>query len=326
MIDFYREFSDFEHKRGQSMDYRGIALFLGACSLSAISSSAVAQEAAEAHFVTPAEPVAMKRRVAIGRFTNETRYGRTLLRDSDLDPLGKQAADIMTAYLVQSDAFIVLERTDTSKVVQEQGVGGEGGKLIGADTLIVGSIVEFGRADEGQRGVFKRERNQKAYAKVAIRLVDVRTGVAFHSATGSGEATTSTKTLMFGGSTAQFDGTLTDKALSVAIEDVLEELVNSIAAREWRTDILAVENGQIFISGGEAQGLRPGQTLIVKRMGKEVQSRQTGASMRLPSSVVAHLRVDSNFGSGDLQEGSVASVTEGSIEGLPLEELYVVTP
>lgn len=301
--------------------------------LAAISHPSMAQDAPaaiEPTAVGKAQPasdsVALKRRVAIGRFTNETRYGQTLLRDSDLDPLGKQAADIMAAYLVQSDAFIVLERTDVSEVRKEQGVAGEGASLIGADTLIVGSIVEFGRADEGKRGVFKRERTQRAYAKVAIRLVDVRTGVAFHSATGSGEATTETKTLMFGGSTAQYDGTLTDKALSVAIEDVLEELVNTLAAREWRTDILAVENGQVFVTGGETQGLKAGDVLIVKRMGREVKSRQTGATMNLPSTVVAHLVVESTFGSGELQEGSITRVTEGSIEGLPINELYVVTP
>lgn len=278
----------------------------------------------EASIEAPAE-VSLKRRVAIGRFTNETRYGQTLLRDSDLDPLGKQAADILAAYLVQSGAFIVLERTDVSEVLKEQGVAGGSNALIGADTLIVGSIVEFGRADEGQRQVFKRERTQRAYAKVAIRLVDVRTGVAFHSATGSGEATTTTKTKLFSGTSARFDGTLTDKALSVAIEDVLEELVNTISKREWRTDILAIENGQIFISGGQAQGLRPGDRLIVKRMGQEVLSRQTGATMNLPATTVASLVVESTFGNGELQEGSVTRISEGSLENIPLQELYVVT-
>lgn len=287
---------------------------------------AVAQAIPDSEVVSVPAEVSLKRRVAIGRFTNETRYGQTLLRDSDLDPLGKQAADILAAYLVQSGAFIVLERTDANEVIKEQGVGGENSGLIGADTLIVGSIVEFGRADEGERAVFKRERTQKAYAKVAIRLIDVRTGVAFHSATGSGEATTTTKTLLLSGTSARYDSTLTDKALSVAIEDVLEELVNTIAAREWRTDILAVENGQVFVSGGESQGLKAGDVLLVKRRGREVQSRQTGAVMNLPSTVVAHLVVESTFGSGELQEGSVTRVTQGALNNIPLEELYVVMP
>lgn len=270
------------------------------------------------------DEVTVKRRVAIGRFTNETRYGQTLLRDSDLDPLGKQAADIMAAYLVQTGVFVVLERTDISEILKEQRVSGESNNLIGADTLVVGSIVEFGRAEEGSRAVFKRERTQKAYAKVAIRLVDVSTGVAFHSATGSGEATTTTKTKLFSGTSARFDQTLTDKALSIAIEDVLEELVNTISAREWRTDVLAIEGGSVFVTGGESQGLKIGDYLVVKRRGTEVKSRQTGATINLPATTVANLIIESQFGEGELQEGSVARLTSGSLENIPLEELYVV--
>lgn len=292
--------------------------------LALVTAPISAQEAAPGISAEAQDDVALKRRVAIGRFTNETRYGQTLLRDSNLDPLGKQAADIMAAYLVQSGAFIVIERTDLSQVLNEQRVSGEDGGLIGADTLIVGSIVEFGRGDEGSRQVFKRERVQKAYAKVAIRLVDVRTGVAFHSATGTGEATTTTQTKLFSGTSAQFDQTLTDKALSIAVEDVLEELVNTISAREWRTDILAVEDGAVFISGGATQGLKVGQRLSVMRTGRQVQSRQTGAAISLPSTNVAELVIDSQFGAGELQEGSVTRVTQGSLTDIPLEELYVV--
>lgn len=288
------------------------------------SAQASAQEVAPVISAEVKDDVALKRRVAIGRFTNETRYGQTLLRDSNLDPLGKQAADIMAAYLVQSGAFIVIERTDLSQILKEQRVSGADGGLIGADTLIVGSIVEFGRGDEGSRQVFKRERVQKAYAKVAIRLVDVRTGVAFHSATGTGEATTTTKTKLFSGTSAQFDQTLTDKALSIAVEDVLEELVNTISAREWRTDILAIEDGAVFISGGATQGLNVGQRLSVMRTGRQVQSRQTGASISLPSTKVAELLIESQFGAGELQEGSATRVIEGSLTDIPLEDLYVV--
>lgn len=292
--------------------------------LGLVSAPITAQETSPAFSAEVQGDVALKRRVAIGRFTNETRYGQTLLRDSNLDPLGKQAADILAAYLVQSGAFVVIERTDLSQVLKEQRVSGEDGGLIGADTLIVGSIVEFGRGDEGSRQVFKRERVQRAYAKVAIRLVDVRTGVAFHSATGSGEATTTTQTKLFSGTSARFDQTLTDKALSIAVEDVLEELVNTISAREWRADILAIEDGAVFISGGAAQGLKIGQRLSVMRTGRQVQSRQTGAAINLPSTTVAELVIDSQFGAGELQEGSVTRVIQGSLTDIPLEELYVV--
>ncbi|AIT82802.1 CsgG/HfaB family protein [Novosphingobium pentaromativorans] len=308
---------------------RGLALAAAIIVVGTSSSQADAQstrqEYAEPVQVKQDEPLSLKRKIAIGRFTNETRYGQTLLRDSNLDPLGKQAADILAAYLVQSGDFLVFERGDMTQIASEQErLGGADEDMVGVDTLIIGSIVEFGRSEDGKRGLFNRERTQRAHAKVAIRLVDVRTGLAFHSATGSGEATTETKTTLGMGSTARFDGSLTDKALSVAIEDVLEELSNTIQAREWRTDILAVENGQVFVSGGPSQGLKAGARLAVMKAGRSVKSRQTGLSLQLPATAVAGLEVVSHFGSGELGEGSIARITSGSLESLDDAELYVV--
>ena len=265
----------------------------------------------------------LKRKIAVGRFTNETRYGQSLLRDANLDPLGKQAVDILVAHLIKTGKFLVFERTDTSKIAEEQVRVGAPKDLIGVDTLIMGSIVEFGRSEDGKRGVFNRQRTQRAYAKVAIRLVDVKTGLAFFSATGAGEATTEAKTTFGLGSTAQFDGTLTDKALSAAIIDVLEELANTIQARQWRTDILAVENGQVFVSGGPSQGLRVGDHLMAVKAGRVVTSAQTGLGIELPATPVAELEVASSFGSSELSEGSVAQVVSGVIPD-DVSGMYVV--
>ena len=265
----------------------------------------------------------LKLKIAIGRFSNETRYGQSLLRDNDLDPLGKQAADILMAYLANTGKFMLFERPDISKIEREQSREG-GGNIIGVDTLIIGSIVEFGRTEDGKRGFLNKERSQRAQAKVAIRLVDVRTGLVFHSATGTGDATTQTKTVLGIGSTSQFDGTLTDKALSVAVEDMLEDLVNTLSARTWKTDILAVEGSQIFVSGGARQGLELGDVLRVMKAGKTVRSAQSGFDISLPASEVAQLEVVSLFGDSEANEGAITRLTQGSITGLSAAELFVV--
>ena len=43
----------------------------------------------------PAAPT-LKRKIALGRITNETNYGQSLLRDRHDDPLGKQVTDLMS--------------------------------------------------------------------------------------------------------------------------------------------------------------------------------------------------------------------------------------
>jgi len=265
---------------------------------------------------------ALKHKIAIGRFSNETRYGKTLLVDGDLDPLGKQASDILSAYMAQTGKFLVFERPDLSKIEREAGRAGEK-NIIGVDALIVGSVVEFGQAVEGKRGFLNKSKQQKAHAKVAVRLVDVRTGLIFHSAVGQGEATTETRTVLGMGSTARFDGTLTDKALSVAIEDMLDELVNTLSGRQWRSDILAIEDGQVFISGGTRQGLKAGDRLAIMKAGKTVRSAQTGFDISLPPAKLAEIEVVSTFGDTETNEGSVARLVSGSLDNVDLQSVFV---
>ena len=49
----------------------------------------------------------LKRKVAIARFTNETTYGRSFLVDKDSNPIGKQALDILSKKLLDTDKFIL---------------------------------------------------------------------------------------------------------------------------------------------------------------------------------------------------------------------------
>ena len=52
----------------------------------------------------------LKRKVAIGRFTNETQYAKGLFYDRDNDPMRKQALDLLSAKLASSGKFLLLER------------------------------------------------------------------------------------------------------------------------------------------------------------------------------------------------------------------------
>ncbi|PHZ83304.1 CsgG/HfaB family protein [Paremcibacter congregatus] len=302
------------HKR---YTFRAIIVALSLLLISPISSSF-----AETQQIAKPSGKKLKLKVAIGRFTNETNYGKSLLRDNELDPLGKQAADILTAYLTKSESFLIFERPDLNKIMKEQKHTG-GSNIIGVDTLIVGSVIEFGRSTDGKRGIFNKKKVQKAHAKVAIRLVDVRTGLVFHSATGSGEATTATSTVLGVGSTAKYDASLNDKAISIAIEDLIEELVTQLSGRTWKTDILKVAGTTAYISGGKRQGLKIGDTLIVMKQGEVITSNQSGFDITLPAEKIGELKVVSLFGDNETTEGAVTKIISGTLtEGRP-EGLFV---
>jgi len=309
----------------------GVSLLLSACAT--VSEKPVALEspvpqAQQAKAQQEAQAPRTKRyklKVAVGRFTNETNYGRSLLTDEELDRIGKQASDMLISRLIQSGQFVVLERPDLNKITMEQEISGDS-KLVGSDTLIIGSVTEFGRSVGGKVGFLSSTKVQTAKAKVDIRLVAVKTGHAYFSAIGAGEASTETGEVAGFGSRAAYDATLNDRAIAAAISDVIDKLVSTLSDRPWKTDILEVRDGNVFISGGKRQGVKEGDTLAVMMAGDTVKSRQTGFDITLPSKRVATLRVTGFFGETETDEGSVCEIVDGTI-GKPLSSrLYVAEP
>ena len=264
-----------------------------------------------------------KRKIAIIRFTNETTYGRSLLLDKDLDRIGKQTSDMLASRLIKSRRFLVFERTDSNKLLDEQKNSSVASELVGVDAVIAGSVTEFGRSVTGEVGFLSSTKLQTAKAKVDIRLIDLRTGHAFFSAIGAGQATTESAEAFGFGSRAGYDATLNDKVIASAITNVIDELISNLEKRPWRTDILEIDGEQIFISGGKLQGLKIGDSLIVMKPGKAIKSKQSGFNVSLPPSKVASIKVVSFFGDNETNEGSVCKLIEGNIDSAMIHDLFV---
>lgn len=304
-----------------------LGLFLSGCATTTkppavveMPATPAQQAAAQQAAVTPVVKV-LKRKVAIGRFTNETRYGKTFLRDGDTDPLGKQASDMLSSRLVESGQFLVFERPDIQKLEREQALSGAA-RLVGVDALILGSVTEFGRQNVGKEGFLSQTKMQIARAKVELRLVNPSTGYIFFSATGAGEATAESGSVAGYGSTADYDQTLNDRAIGAAISDVLNSLVGKLTEQKWHTDILSVQGKQVFISGGIRQGLKIGDGLAVYRRGQKVASQQTGFDIELPPERLAGIKVLSFFGDNETNEGSVGEIVSGSVPA-KIDDLFV---
>ncbi|MBP6008884.1 MAG: curli production assembly protein CsgG [Rhodoferax sp.] len=270
----------------------------------------------------PARPT-LKRKIALGRITNETSYGRSLLRDDAGDPLGKQVTDLLSKSLTESGAYIVFERPDISKLKDESNLTGAKLNIVGVDALIVGSLTEFGRKTVGQSGFVSSSKKQVAFAKVDLRVVDVTTGHVFFATSGAGETSTESASTFGFGSQAAYDGTLNDSAIRQAISEAVNRLSTEMASRPWQTFFLSADQGQYFVAGGKSQGLRPGMLFSVQTLGAKVKSPQTGFEITLPGREVAQLRIDSNFGDTEAKEGSVGSLVSGSIQGFGIEQLVI---
>lgn len=270
----------------------------------------------------PATPT-LKRKIALGRITNETNYGQSLLRDRHDDPLGKQVTDMMSKALTESGAYLVFERPDIGRIQAEGSLTNAKLNLIGVDALIIGSLTEFGRKTLGETGFASASKRQVAFAKVDVRVVDVNTGHVFFATSGAGEASTETASTFGFGSQAGYDGTLNDSAIRQAVAGAVSKLSVEMSSRPWQTYILKADGNRIFLGGGKSQGIKPGMQFAVQTQGEQVKSPQTGALVTLPGQVIAQVRVETLFGDSELNEGAVASVVSGSIAGYKPEQLLI---
>jgi curli biogenesis system outer membrane secretion channel CsgG len=285
-----------------------------------------AQHAAQQQVVAapPAVPT-LKRKIALGRISNETHYGQSLLHDEKGDPLGKQVTDLMSADLTASGAFIVLERPDIGRLKDEAELTGTKMNVVGADVLLVGSLTEFGRKTVGENGFVSSTKKQVSFAKVDVRLVDTNTGQVFFTTSGAGEASTESSSTFGFGSHASYDGTLNDASIRQAVSEAVNRLVNELSNRPWQTYFLSADHDQYFIAGGKSQGLKPGMTFSVQTRGEKIKSPQTGFFITLPGKEVAQVRVESTFGDTEAAEGSVVSLVGGSMKGYGIDQLVIVS-
>jgi len=282
------------------------------------------QKAAQAALASqvPAMPT-LKRKIALGRITNETNYGQSLLRDRHDDPLGKQVTDLMSKALAESGSYLVFERPDITRLQAESQLTDAKLDLVGVDSLIVGSLTEFGRKTVGESGFVSSSKRQVAFAKVDIRVVDVKTGHVFFATSGAGEASTETASTFGFGSRAGYDGTLNDAAIRQAVVDAVNRLTVEMKSRPWQTYILKTEADHVYIGGGKSQGIKPGMRFLVQTQGETVKSPQTGAIVTLPGRQVAQIQVESTFGDSELNEGSLASVVSGSLGNYKPNQLVI---
>ncbi len=263
----------------------------------------------------------LKRKVAIGRFTNETQYAKGIFYDRENDPMRKQALDILSAKLAASGKFILLERDGLEELIAE---AGEGMQKIGADYIILGSITKFGRKVEGDQRILSQTKTQTVEAGVSIRLVDVSSGLIIYSDEASGYAETTAKTTLGIGGKAGFDATLSDKAISAALSQLVENIINKCMDKPWRGYVLTVEDGSYVISGGKTQGITEGTTFALMKKGKMVTNPQTGIKIEMPGTKMGSLKVVTTMGDTPETEISFCTYEGKDIDVNNLMDYYIM--
>lgn len=174
--------------------------------------------------------------IAVGKFDNRSSYLRGIF-SGGVDQLGGQAKTILITHLQQTGRFSVLDRDNMKEIGQEAQISGTEQKLKGADYVVTGDVTEFGRKEVGDVqlfGILGHGKQQIAYAKVSLNIVDVSTSEVVYSSQGAGEYALSNREVIGFGSTASYDSTLNGKVLDLAIREAVNNLVSGLESGAWK--------------------------------------------------------------------------------------------
>ncbi|MGB8771625.1 MAG: CsgG/HfaB family protein [Candidatus Korobacteraceae bacterium] len=298
-----------------------VILVVGAFLVAAIAQTADTAQA----------PHARKKRVAVFDFDYATvQTSSAAVFGTNVD-VGKGIADLLVRDLVQDGTYSVIERKAMDKILGEQNFSNSDranpnsaakiGKILGVDAIIVGSITQFGNDTKntnvggggGGWGGFGvggfHQKKSKAVVVVDARLVNIDTAEIMGVATGKGESSRESTSLLGGGSnwhgfgggavdfgSSDFQQTIIGEAVNAAVTQMSTELVADAPKLEARTIsveglVASVDGGQIVLNIGSKAGLKVGDQLTVQRVTKEIKDPSTGQVIRRMTSPVGVIRL-----------------------------------
>ena len=172
----------------------------------------------------------------VGKFDNRSTYLRGLFSDG-VDRLGGQAKGILITHLQQTGRFNVVDRDNMDEIKQEAAIKGTDQKLKGADYAITGDVAEFGRKEVGDVqlfGILGSGKQQVAYSKVNLNVVDVLNSEVVYSVQGAGEYALSNREVLGFGGASGYDSTLNGKVLDLAVREAVKRLVDAVEQGKWK--------------------------------------------------------------------------------------------
>ncbi|MGX2970439.1 CsgG/HfaB family protein [Ursidibacter sp. B-7004-1] len=185
--------------------------------------------------MTASQYQGVKAVISVGKFDNKSSFQNGIFNEGS-DQLGNQSKTILVSHLQQTGRFSVVDRTNMSEIASEAKIKGQKQSIKGASYVVTGDVTEFGRKTVGDHqlfGILGRGKEQIAYAKVTLNVVNVNTSEVVYSAQGAGEYNLSNREILGFGGSAGYDATLNGKVLDLAIREAVNNLVNGIELGRW---------------------------------------------------------------------------------------------
>ena len=261
----------------------------------------------------------LKKRVAIATFHDKTGSG--------YHSLGEGVADMLATALVKTGKFIVLERQEIEKVIQEQQFGQsfmvtpesapKVGQILGAELFVVGSVTEFGTKESSIGGNVPLfgggVTTKKARAVVDIRLVNTNTGEIIAAESEEGEESTTGLSVRYESidfsNPSHWNDTDIGKATREAVNGCVELITDNMAKIPWSGKILRINtDGTLLLKPGSEGNVKSGMEFEVWRKGEEIKDPDTGLSLGAEEEKVGKVKVKEDMLQG---KACKATVLEG---------------
>jgi len=214
-----------------------------------------------------------RRRIGVVEFDNKSAYGQ--------GRLGQAASDILITELVKSEKFIVVERDQMNKMMEEQKLQTQGlidaqtavkmGQIMGLEAIVVGSVSQFGVKKEGSDYLLTQSKQQVADVTVDIRVIDVQSGQVILADSGKGQAKSKRKSFLGMGTKGGYDETLEGEALRAAIVKFVINISNQLNRKPWSAMIADATGDEVYINAGSSSNMEIGLELSCFKQGKEIR-------------------------------------------------------
>ncbi len=259
---------------------------------------------------------AQKKRVIVDEFDYSTVKSSVQAVFNTQADIGKGIRAMLVKRMADANKVVVVERAKVDQLMAEQdrnagnrvkqGSGARVGRISGADAVLAGDIVVFGRDDKKTNigaggfarygpfgGLHVKKEEDKAVVVIDYRLIDAETSEVI--ATGEARGESIRKSSGFGGmggswgggggggidmTSSNFGQTIIGEATQDCVNklgDILSQQATTMkkAVREVETRVADVSGGTMVIAAGANDGVNVGETFDILKVVREVRDPQT---------------------------------------------------
>ena len=265
---------------------------------------------------TAAQLQAQKKRVIVDEFDYSTVKTQVQAVFNTQQDIGKGIRAMLVKRIADANNLVVVERAKMDNLIKEQdfnasnrvkqGAGARVGRISGADALLSGDIIIFGRDDKKRSvkggglfgsvigGIAASKNEDKAVVAIDYRLIDAETSEVIATGEARGESVRKGNALgAIGGALGkgvagvQVDMTSSNFAQTI-IGEATQDCVNKLAdilkeqsanmkktVREVETSVADVSGNTLVIAAGGNDGVNVGETFEILQVVREVKDPTT---------------------------------------------------